>query len=361
MMSAGITMSGYKVVIVGGYPPPFGGITVHIQRLASILSEHYDVKVLDFYGKSTAADKPRQGIELIRIRGDILSHLIYAIRQLCGGHGIVHLHVSAGSNLLRILCFLIAKVSKKLMLTIHSGSFVACLSEQGVLARSFLRWMLQWFDRIIVVNPEQQEALKSLGVLPSKVVIISAYLETTVEQSPGIAQRIGEIRSRNQVMLISSGFGLPHYGYHVILQALSTALQDKKVALILALYNTYDRMYLDELAGLAKKIGHVEYLVLEDSQPEEFNYILGQCDTYIRATTIDGDSVAVREALQHGLNVLCSDCVARPEGTQLFSLASGESLSKVLEAARASRRQVQPQHDNAKELLNTYESVRESD
>ncbi|MDC8447892.1 MAG: glycosyltransferase [Nitrospira sp.] len=350
-------MSGYKVVIVGGYPPPFGGITVHIQRLASILSKYYDVKVLDFYGKSTAADKPRHDIELIRIRGNILSRLIYAIRQLYSGHGIVHLHVSAGNNLLRILCFLIAKVSKKLMLTIHSGSFAARISEQGLLARSFLRWMLQWFDRIIVVNPEQQEALKRLGVLPSKVVIIPAYLKTTVEQLPGIAQRIVEMRSRNQVMLISSGFGLPHYGYHMILQTLSAALQDKKVALILALYNTYDRAYLNELARLAAMLKHVEYIVLEDSQPEEFNYILAQCDTYIRATTIDGDSVAVREALQHGLNVLCSDCVARPTGTVLFSLTSGESLSKALEDASVSQRKVHPQHDTATELLSVYESI----
>ncbi|MBK8274815.1 MAG: glycosyltransferase [Nitrospira sp.] len=354
-------MSGYKVVIAGGYPPPFGGISVHIQRLASILSTYYDVKVLDFYGKPVAAHMPQQGIELIRIRGNILTHLVYAIRQLCSGHGIVHLHVSAGNNLLRILCFLIAKNSKKLVFTIHSGSFATRLSEQGVLTRSFLRWMLQWFDRIIVVNPQQQEALKSLGVLPSKVVIIPAYLKASGEYSQGIAKRIAEMRSRNHLMLISSGFGLPHYGYHVILQALSTAFQDKKVALILALYNTYDRAYLNELARLAAILKHVEYVVLEDSQPEEFNYVLSQCDMYIRATTVDGDSVAVREALQHGLNVICSDCVARPEGTQLFSLTSGGSLPKALESVKLSRKLVHQQQDNAKELLSIYASIRASD
>lgn len=353
-------MSGYKVVIAGGYPPPFGGISVHIQRLASILSKYYDVKVLDFYGKPTAAHVSQQGIELIRIRGNILSHLVYAIRQLCSGHGIVHLHVSAGNNLLRILCFLIAKNSKKLLLTIHSGSFATRLSEQGVLARFFLRWMLQWFDRIIVVNPQQQKALRSLGVQTDKMVIIPAYLKATVEYSPGIAKKLAEIRSRNHVMLISSGFGLPHYGYHVILQALSVVWQDKKVALILALYNSYDKTYLGELTSLAAMLPNVEYVMFEDSQPEEFNYMLTQCDTYVRATSIDGDSVAVREALQQGLNVLCSDCVVRPMGTTLFSLTSGDGLPMALEAASASRKQIQAQHDNAKELLSVYESIQAS-
>lgn len=351
-------MSGYKVIIVGGYPPPFGGITVHIQRLASILSKHYDVKVIDFYGTSTAGGIDQGAIELIRLRSNTLRNAISALKELCGGHGIVHVHVSSGGNLLRMLCFLIARVSKKLVLTIHSGSFTARLSEKSLLGKSLLRWILQWFDRIVVVNPEQQEALKSLGVLSNKVVIIPAYLKATVEHPPGIAPKIKEMRSRNQVMLISSGLGLPHYGYHVILQALSGVLQDKKVALILALYNTYDRTYLNELTRLAAMLRHVEYVLLEDSQPEEFNYILAQCDAYIRATTIDGDSVAVREALQHGLNVLCSDCVARPTGTTLFSLTSGGSLSKALEATSVSQRRVQSQHDNAKELLSIYESIK---
>lgn len=353
-------MSGYKVVIVGGYPPPFGGITVHIERLARLLSKNYDVKVLDFYGRSATEDRSRQGIELVRIKDNALKNCTYAIRQLCSGHGIVHLHVSAGSNLLRILCFVIAKVSKRLMLTIHSGSFAARVLEKGVFARVVLRWVLQCFDRIVVVNPEQKHALESLGVPIEKVVIIPAYLKADVESSPGIAQRIAELRSRNHRMLISSGFGLPHYGYHVILQALSTALQDKKVALILALYNTYDRAYLSELSSLAASLPNVEYMVLEDSHPEEFNYLLAQCDTYIRATTIDGDSVAVREALQHGLNVLCSDCVARPTGTLLFSLETRGALARALVAASASPRQIQPQTDNARELLSIYESIRTS-
>ncbi len=331
---------------------------MHIQRLASILSKHYDVKVIDFYGTSTAGGIDQGAIELIRLRSNTLRNAISALKELCGGHGIVHVHVSSGGNLLRMLCFLIARVSKKLVLTIHSGSFTARLSEKSLLGKSLLRWILQWFDRIVVVNPEQQEALKSLGVLSNKVVIIPAYLKATVEHPPGIAPKIKEMRSRNQVMLISSGLGLPHYGYHVILQALSGVLQDKKVALILALYNTYDRTYLNELTRLAAMLRHVEYVLLEDSQPEEFNYILAQCDAYIRATTIDGDSVAVREALQHGLNVLCSDCVARPTGTTLFSLTSGGSLSKALEATSVSQRRVQSQHDNAKELLSIYESIK---
>lgn len=354
-------MFGNKVVIIGGYPPPFGGITVHIQRLARLLSKNYDVKVLDFYGRSVAEDRSGDGIELVRIKDNSLKNYVYAIRQLCSGHGIVHLHISAGSNLLRVLCFVAAKISKKLMLTIHSGSFAARVSEKGVFGRVVLRWVLRCFDRIVVVNPEQKQALKSLGVLTDKVVIIPAYLQEPAGDSPRMAKQVEQLRSRNHRMLISSGFGLPHYGYHVILQALSTVLQDKKVALILALYNTYDRAYLSELSSLAAVLPNVEYVVLEDSQPEEFNYILAQCDTYIRATTIDGDSVAVREALQHGLNVLCSDCVGRPEGAQLFSLTTQESLLNALQTANASRRQVQMQHDNAKELLRIYELVEESD
>ncbi|MDO9117853.1 MAG: glycosyltransferase family 4 protein [Nitrospira sp.] len=351
-------MPKHKVIIAGGYPPPFGGITVHIQRLANILNRHYKVTVVDFYGKSSATETPQHAIELYRFKSSSLRAMIRVLRKLFFGYGIVHLHVSSGSNVLRILPFVATKISKKLLLTIHGGSFTARLSEKSPLSRTLLRWTLHFFDRIILVNPEQQKAIEGLRIPSSKIAVIPAYIRVEGGASRSLAEKLAEIRSGNEVVLISSGFGLPHYGYHEIIQALARTYQDKKIALILALYNSFDSQYLNELNDLAATMEHLEYVVLQDTHPDEFNYMLGQCDTYIRATTMDGDSVAVREALQHGLKVICSDCVARPSGTALFRCKSVESLSEQLRVANDSLGQkVQPQHDNAKELMDIYQTV----
>lgn len=352
-------MLGNKVIIVGGYPPPFGGITVHVQRLANVLNQHYDVKIVDFYGKPAVSDQSGSGAKVYRLRRGSVRTILSVLKDLFVGRGIVHLHVSSVSNVLRLLFFVATKSTKTLLLTIHGGSFADRISKKGLLSRSLLRWTLACFDRIILVNSEQQKALKTLHIPESKIAIIPAYIKAEAVPSIDIISKMAEIRLRNDLILISSGFGLSYYGYHDILQALSVTYRDKKVALILALYNSYDERYLSNLHTLSVTLEHVEYLILQDTHPDEFNYVLGQCDTYIRATTRDGDSVAVREALQLGLNVICSDCVERPNGTVLFHCNSAESLSAAL--CRASRSQVPralSQHDNAKEILEVYECLR---
>lgn len=41
-----------KIILVGGYPPPYGGITVHIKRLKELLDEEgYHTVVVDLVGK----------------------------------------------------------------------------------------------------------------------------------------------------------------------------------------------------------------------------------------------------------------------------------------------------------------------
>ena len=50
----------------------------------------------------------------------------------------------------------------------------------------------------------------------------------------------------------------------------------------------------------------------------------------IRATSTDGDSLSVREALDSGVRVLATDCVDRPDGVTLFKYNDVVSLSDAL-------------------------------
>ena len=50
---------------------------------------------------------------------------------------------------------------------------------------------------------------------------------------------------------------------------------------------------------------------------------------FIRATTTDGDSVSLREALYFGAPILASDVVPRPDGVMLFNLEKDDLSQKV--------------------------------
>ena len=70
--------------------------------------------------------------------------------------------------------------------------------------------------------------------------------------------------------------------------------------------------------------------ILFISVPHSFFRLLKLSDIMVRATSTDGDSLSVKEALTLQKKVIATDCVDRPEGVVLFKYDDAESLSKAL-------------------------------
>jgi hypothetical protein len=66
------------------------------------------------------------------------------------------------------------------------------------------------------------------------------------------------------------------------------------------------------------------------NSPHSFLGVLNKSDCLIRATTTDGDSLSVKEALYIGKPVICSDCIDRPFGVTLFRTNCREDLIRVI-------------------------------
>ncbi|ATP57957.1 hypothetical protein CPT03_16555 [Pedobacter ginsengisoli] len=66
--------------------------------------------------------------------------------------------------------------------------------------------------------------------------------------------------------------------------------------------------------------------ILFISEPHSFVEIIKKSNVFIRATTSDGDSLSVKEALYLNTKVIASDCVDRPEGCFIYVNSSKESF-----------------------------------
>ena len=75
----------------------------------------------------------------------------------------------------------------------------------------------------------------------------------------------------------------------------------------------------------------------------------------IRATSTEGDSLSVREALESGVRVLATDCVDRPEGVVLFRYNDADSLTDALQTKSVYG--VKHQADGVGEIVSVYESL----
>jgi len=312
-------------LLLGYYEPPVGGVAVHVKRLATKLSEMgYPTRVLDFSGVPKSAANVRvvwPGIyECLRaLRGESRS---------LAEKSVVHVHACNFDNLqwaLPALRLWFAKHAR--ILTIHGGSFVA--RHQGVVETLRVRAVLSGFHSVITVNAEQRGFLESLRLSRIELHTIPAYIASVPNPRnvpPGVTDRIS-----GRICVLSSGWAMPVYNFEPLIRAIEV-LERERYFWILALYDKYDAQYE---RMIATRLGNREnVLILRDMCSEAFAAILAASNIYVRTTLVDGDSVAIREALSLGKTVLATDCVCRPGACELFKAGDSAGLVKLIQEYR---------------------------
>ena len=317
-----------KILIVGAYPPPTGGNSVHVKRLHEAITANDIVcNIADLYGKPT---KEIQSGDIYRFGpAGIGSFFRCTLFLWHNKYDIVHFHASAFERFIYAALFffpLIPSKSKKI-LTIHSGQFVGSFGKFSLLNKKIATFLLKRLSHVITVNAEQKNLLEKIGVPSNKITVIPAYLPPVPKYFRGSNSILHEAGGR--ILIISSGYGVKLYGYQRIINAIKQKPDiNKRVSLLLCLYNVFDEQYLKEIDHLASELESVQ--VIRNLSSEQFSYLLQKCDIYIRATDTDGDAVAIREAAYLGATVIASNAVDRPEFCLLFNLNDIESLSSQL-------------------------------
>lgn len=313
-----------RVLLVGGYPPPQGGITVHVERLAALLRSAYDVDVLDLHGAERSLGDP-PFVHRCRPRHPFDCGRAWA-RLAQPGIDVVHVHVSAMSAFAIAGPAIMRSIDRSSMklLTVHSGSFARAQKRAGHLRRALARSLLRSFDRIVVVNDEQREVLGALDVAPERVVVMPAFLPPVCGEPP---PELRELRAGCDRLVVASGYGLPYYGFATLLDALEPLDAAQRVGAALFLYGTSDEEYV---RALAARLSTARGALFRNRSAAEFVGALALADTYVRATDRDGDAVAIREAAAVGARVVASDAVPRPPGCALFRHGDPDSLRAAL-------------------------------
>ncbi|MFY9781708.1 MAG: glycosyltransferase family 4 protein [Candidatus Baltobacteraceae bacterium] len=316
---------GSQVVLVGSYPPPYGGCSVHVQRLQRALQHEFRVEVIDLYGTPQAADDGsvlRYGVRPVG-----MLRALAALRR--SDASIVHFHVSAMDAFLWAVYPLLSSLNSKArrIVTVHGGSFVRSFESGPAWRRAALRSILGRFDLIVTVNHEQRRFIEGLGVDARRVKVVPAFLPPVATESPRVSEVLASLQGCRPIV-VSSGRGERYYGFHLILDALELDRSADRPGLILCVYDSYDEKYMAELAARRK----IRCTIVRDLDPGEFAWILERSDAYVRASDRDGDAVAIREAAFFGKAVIASDCVERPVGTVLFRTGDAGALAVALQS-----------------------------
>ncbi len=311
-----------NVILIGSYPPPYGGVSVHIERLHQYLHKKgINCKVLHTGPKNVLLDNNKDILKLFNV---------FNLIKIKRTDPIIHFHVSALRNLLKIFILSHIFYNQKKIITIHSGTFIKNIMNQSKLKNILLKKVIKYFNHIVTVNGEQKKLLISiLKIDKNKISVIPAFIHPSASLKEFSPKDISLIEKTDKIKLVMSGSLLGFYGYELVLNYLEN---NEKCMGFFIFYGTHNDKYKNQIIDRINNLRNAYYF--QNLTPAGFNWLLKKSDIYVRNTDRDGDCVAIREANFWGLSVCASNAVDRPEGTHLFTFNNKAEFSAAIQNAK---------------------------
>jgi len=321
-MSAGAVH--LKILLIGSFPPPFGGVSVFLKRYKQKLTaEGHSVVVLD----PTKVNNSRLLLELLTTsRYDLIS-----------------LHYPS-LPVMRVLRSL--GVARKTEVWDHNWRLLA---EWNTRRRHAYSSFLGLCRRLIIVTPELEKYYEEHGVTtPVETVVRQPFLPPDEGDERAILASyptsILAFIDRSRPLLIANAFRI------TFLKDLDLYGLDMCVKLITKLKRERPDVGLVFLLGEVGDAGYLETIKREITDKDiesNFHFLTGQkelwpllkrADLMVRPTTSDGYSLSVAEALHFGCSVVASDAVSRPADVLVFrSRDDNDFLQKCRQALSGKR------------------------
>ncbi|MGB0865356.1 MAG: glycosyltransferase family 4 protein [Granulosicoccaceae bacterium] len=320
-----------KISIIGSYPPHYGGISMHVQRLHALLGESNDCRVVDMYAAGGEQD---DGVD--RVYGNKLLR-VFRCRQLLARRqsDIEHFHVSAMRKFLwGTPALLTGRKHSRKVLTIHGGAFPDVVASLSAWEKRLFGWMLNRFDHFVCVSEKQRLVLDEWRVPAEKISVVNAYLPPVASPPSGLFAEIEEARAQGSRILLCSAMYMEHYGITELYQAMEKLEQDlgnSAPRLVLVTYADLDESYREKCRELQSNIAPT--WEFDRLNPEQVAELMALSDVFVRATYWDGDAVSVRESAFFGNRIVATDVTTRPEGSILCKDKDPESLYLALKQA----------------------------
>ena len=328
-----------KILLIGPYPPPHGGVSVHLAGIARQLA---------------AAGIPHEVLDTSRVR-NWGAFVVSLIRFTLSGW-MLHFH-SNGHNwkdwTIACVCGAIGQLRAGSILTLHSGLAPEYLARVSRPMRSAIRLTCALQLRVIAVSEPIRKSLQSIGVAGDSIDVAEACLGIGDSQSGVLdANLAGWIRD-HRPLLSAALFFRPEYGFDTLVAALGRLVRRYPELGCVVMGSGEDRMSAGQRVREAGLEGNIYFA--GDVEHETCLTLMSLSDVFVRSTLRDGDSISVREALALGTPVVASRTAFRPRGATLFDPGDAAGMAAAVElAVQADRCEAEVQSGSINRLMAIY-------
>jgi glycosyltransferase involved in cell wall biosynthesis len=354
-----------KVALIGVYPPPVGGISVHIERLCDLL-EHRDIPYTVYDNTQGVKERP------VVYTGPIEK---WSLRYLftCK-EDVIHVHFLRWQ--VRVILALLALRGKRVIFTVHS---MRDEERQPSLFQRLLIGLTGLLSHaFVVVNPAFRDKLVSYGIPEKKIHVIPPFLPPRIKNTEWSDEiraflaadgKEGEPDDDIQIVMANGAIGTFYqgqdlYGADLFVDLCKRVVETHdNVRFLYCVTHVVDRDYYRQLQEKVQERGLTRYFLFAET-PAEYHLLLSRAALFIRPTNSDGNAISVYEAIQMGVPTLASDAVERLPQAILFANRNLDDLYEktmaVLEGRLRTEEANQSLPDYGEELLALYGVTRSS-
>ena len=300
-----------KIILLGTFPPPIGGVSVYLSRLSARLE--------------------KEGFEIIKwdiSRGRFYFYYDFVkifLKIITRKNYVLHLHALN-------IKYLLAAITLKYLtgidvyITNHNISY---FKSKTVLRQKLFQVIVKKADKIFVVNKHILQQYSSFDGIESKISVISPFLPPDEKEEEKIKLTYPKalfqfIENREPILLASASRlnffnGNDLYGLDLCVK-LTAELKEQfsRIGFIFAIGDeNFNSSYLTKIKDEINRL----------NIKNNFFFLTGnkiiwplfkKADLFLRPTNTDGFGVSIAEAIYFGTPAIASDVCPRPEGTILF-------------------------------------------
>ncbi len=313
-----------RVLLLGPYPPPHGGVQTNLVAIRAFLLKRGDSCAVVNITRHRKADA-----EEVYYPKGMLQLLQLLARLRCD---VLHLHIGGmlSNRLLALSLACTLRPGAKSVMTFHSGGFPSSPEGRSLGPASFAGFVLRRFDGIIGVNEEIVGFLHKVGVSPGRTRCISPYAFLPNDPSASsMPAPLAAFFAAHDLVLISVGLLEPEYDLHLQIEALPRVRQKFPDAGLLLIGSGSLEA---ELRAKIDANPCAQHILLAGDVPHDATMeAVSRSRLMLRTTLYDGDALSVREALQLGTPVIATETAMRPAGVHLMPKSELHALLRAIE------------------------------
>ena len=322
---AGGVTTQMRVLQLGPYPPPHGGVQSNLVALRTFLrSRGIPCAVINItrHRRCDGEDiyYPKSGLDVIRL-----------LRRL--EYDVIHLQVG-GMLSTRVLCLgLVCTMQPacKVLMTFHSGGYPSTPEGRAASPNSFAGFVLRRFDGLIGVNAEIVSFFERLGVNSKRVRLIEphAFLPDAAP-AQAMPEELERFFAAHNPVLISVGGLESEYDVPLQIDAVDPVRRSFPSAGLVVIGSGSRE---SEIRAKVAASPCSEHILLCGDVPHAVTLrAIARAQVMLRTTLYDGDAISIREALHLGTPVIASDNGMRPHGVHLVPKSNQPALVDAVQA-----------------------------